>query len=209
MESLSSDRPRLGAHRPPALIAALGVATLAMAVAACSDDGGPASVAAPSVDAPAEGSTPTPTAVAVEVGEAWTRPTPGGTDRNAVYAEFTAATDDEVVGASVDSSVAGTVELHETMMDSPTGDTANSMDMDMDMNTNTAWATEGGMASMSPVAAVTLPAGETVMFEPGGYHVMLVDIATPLVEGDTVDVTFMFRDGGEVTVPVVVGDGPP
>lgn len=170
----------------------LGVALLAVGAAACSDDGS-AQPAAP----------PATADVRVEVDGAWTRPTPGGTDRNAVYAEFTSSVDDELVSASVDPAVADTVELHETKMQSMTADTATAMDM--------APTTDMGadMASMTPSTAVALPAGDTVMFEPGGYHVMLVGLTAPLDEGDTFDMTFTFRDGGDVTAPIVVGDGPP
>lgn len=174
---------------------------LAVGTAACSDDGSTQPVAAPLSAAPTGNSTPATVEVEVAVDMAWTRPTPGGTDRNAVYAEFTSSADDELVSASVDPSVAGTVELHETMMNSMTADTATDMDPSTDMDAR--------MASMTPVTAVALPAGETVTFEPGTYHVMLVSVTTPLAEGDTFDMTFTFRDGGDTTVPVKVGDGPP
>ncbi len=45
-----------------------------------------------------------------------------------------------------------------------------------------------------------LPAGEEVSLEPGGYHVMLLELKQPIAEGDTIEVTLMFENAGEVQV---------
>ena len=42
-----------------------------------------------------------------------------------------------------------------------------------------------GQMTMAPLASVPLPAGEAVLFEAGGKHIMLNDLAAPLVEGQT------------------------
>lgn len=49
-----------------------------------------------------------------------------------------------------------------------------------------------------------IPAGETVALEPGGYHIMFMELNQPLVEGETVDVTLTFENGGDVTLPLAV-----
>ena len=51
-----------------------------------------------------------------------------------------------------------------------------------------------GMAQMHAVEEVKLPAGQRVELKPGGYHVMLVDIARPLGEGDQVPLTLTIED---------------
>ena len=50
-----------------------------------------------------------------------------------------------------------------------------------------------------------IPAGETVMLKPGGYHIMFMELAGPLAEGDMTEVTLTFEKAGEVTLvmPVV------
>ena len=53
---------------------------------------------------------------------------------------------------------------------------------------------EGGMMKMRAVDKLALPAGKTVELKPGGYHVMLMDLAQPLKEGDTVPLTLTFED---------------
>lgn len=61
----------------------------------------------------------------------------------------------------------------------------------------------GGMAHMTMVDRIDLPAGATVRFEPGGYHVMCMD-PKGLAPGTTVPFTLGFSDGSRVTVPFAV-----
>jgi copper(I)-binding protein len=49
-----------------------------------------------------------------------------------------------------------------------------------------------------------IPSGHAVMLEPGGYHVMFMDLKEPLVQGAKVDVTLRFAKAGEVPVTLVV-----
>ena len=50
-----------------------------------------------------------------------------------------------------------------------------------------------------------LPAGETVMLKPGGYHLMLFELVEPMIAGAEVEVTFVFAEAGEITLTVPVG----
>jgi copper(I)-binding protein len=63
---------------------------------------------------------------------------------------------------------------------------------------------EGGMMRMRAVDKLALPAGKAVELAPGGYHVMLMDLAKPLQEGDTVPLRLTFEDkaGKRSTVEV-------
>lgn len=82
-------------------------------------------------------------------------------------------TDDALVGVEIDG--AGGADLHRSEI------------------------TDDGLSRMVDLDEVPVPAGETVVFEPGGLHVMIDD--PPALEvGDTVTVTLTFRDGGEQTV---------
>lgn len=62
---------------------------------------------------------------------------------------------------------------------------------------------------MRPVSSIALPAGETVMLMPGGYHIMLLDLVTPLEVGQTFDVTLTFANAGSKVVTVEVRDEAP
>ena len=61
-----------------------------------------------------------------------------------------------------------------------------------------------GMARMRPLAEIPIPAGATVKIEPGGMHLMLVDLGAPLVAGKPVPLTLVFRVAGRVTVDLAV-----
>jgi len=61
-----------------------------------------------------------------------------------------------------------------------------------------------GVARMQPVAGIEIPAGETVVLEPGGLHVMLMGLTAPLKEGDMVPSTFVFEQAGRIEVEFMV-----
>ena len=63
---------------------------------------------------------------------------------------------------------------------------------------------QGGMAKMRRLESVDVGPGETVVFEPGGHHIMLMGLTTPLVEGKTYPLTLRFERAGEVEVEVMV-----
>lgn len=66
-----------------------------------------------------------------------------------------------------------------------------------------------GVMMMMPLDWIAIPAADSVVFAPGGRHLMLERFATPLVIGDSVQLTFTFRSGRvvEVMAPVrLVGE---
>lgn len=62
-----------------------------------------------------------------------------------------------------------------------------------------------GMMRMEQVSAITVPAKGQVTLAPGGLHLMLFEPTAELEAGQSVALTLMFADGGQlaVTVPVV------
>lgn len=60
--------------------------------------------------------------------------------------------------------------------------------------------TMSGMASMSDVATIDVPAGGTVRFSPGGLHLMCMEPGPQLRRGTEVTVTLHFKSG--VSLPV-------
>lgn len=91
--------------------------------------------------------------------------------------------DDTLIAASSDA--AGRVEVHEMSMQ---GDVMKMRELE---------------------SGLPIPAGETVTLEPGGYHIMFMDLAAPLVEGEEAKVTLTFEKAGDVTLtmPVLARDG--
>lgn len=65
----------------------------------------------------------------------------------------------------------------------------------------------GGVMRMTPQPSVEVPAGGTVRFAPGGYHLMFVGLSKPLAPGDRLPATLSFSDGRQVHADFEVGSG--
>ncbi|NVK33955.1 MAG: copper chaperone PCu(A)C [Rhodobacteraceae bacterium] len=61
-----------------------------------------------------------------------------------------------------------------------------------------------GVARMLPLEAADIPADDTVLFEQGAMHVMLMGLSAPLHEGDMVPATLIFQHAGRVEVEFMV-----
>ena len=113
------------------------------------------------------------------VTDAWIRATPPGAVTAAAYLTIASAgAADRLVGAT--TPAADTVEIHTT-------------------------ASAVGSQRMMRVAELALPAGGRVRLEPGGQHLMLIDLKAPMVPGTKVALSLRFAEAGtvEVDVPVV------
>ncbi len=125
----------------------------------------------------------------------WARTSPAMASMGAAYMDITSSEGDQLVGVSVPASIAARAEIHEMVP----ADMDHAMDESMDDG-----EMDLGAMVMQQIMALDLPAGETVSLEPGGYHVMLIDLAEPLAEGDTFNVTLDFAEADDLTVEVVV-----
>lgn len=110
----------------------------------------------------------------------WSRATPAGAGVGAGYMvirnEGTVA--DRLVGGA--APFAGRVEIHEMAM-------------------------QEGVMRMRPLAdGLAIPAGGSVTLEPGGYHVMFMQLTEPLVEGERRRASLAFEHAGEVEVELEV-----
>ncbi len=63
---------------------------------------------------------------------------------------------------------------------------------------------QGVMRMVEVTEGFRLPAHGELIFERGGDHVMFLGLKRPLVDGETVTLTFVFADGAEYTVTVPV-----
>lgn len=194
--------------------ATAGVFVAALLLAGCGSD----SEGSSSSTTAAEKTTTTAAAAAteLELTDVWARQSPMGTTMGAIYLTITSPEDDKLVKASVPASVAADAQIHETVM--AEGDmTSTTMAGKGDM-TSTTMAGEGDMSSttmaadsgsmtMRPVDAIELPAGTMVELKPGGFHIMLIDLAAPLKVGDKVELTLTFEKAGDRTVTAEVREG--
>lgn len=115
----------------------------------------------------------------LSVEDAWARPGRAASN-SAVYFRIDNPTNraDTLLGAS--STVAGLVEIHLSMMGA-----------DETM-------------SMHPQDEVPVPGRSQVTFEPGGLHLMLVDLHRDLLEGDQFELVLHFQGAGDITLQVPV-----
>jgi hypothetical protein len=63
---------------------------------------------------------------------------------------------------------------------------------------------EGGVMKMRPVAAIDIKAKGEALLQPGGLHVMLIDLKEPMKDGEKIAITLGFDDGSskEISAPV-------
>jgi copper(I)-binding protein len=106
----------------------------------------------------------------VSVTDAWARATMPGQKVSGAYMQIRSDADARLVGAS--STVVPRVEVHEMKMD-------------------------GDVMRMREVQAIDLPQGKTVSLQPGGYHIMLMNLQKPIAAGDVIPITLVIESGGK------------
>jgi len=117
----------------------------------------------------------------IDIVDAWARPTMPGQGAGVVYLIIT---NDGAIDrlVDVDSDIAGdaTIHLSETV---------------------------DGVARMRAMTAVAIPTDVPVRFAPGGLHIMLTDLAHPLILDDQFELSLTFESSGEQRVVVEVKPG--
>jgi copper(I)-binding protein len=106
----------------------------------------------------------------VTVTDAWARATMPGQKVSGAYMTLQSDVDARLVGAS--SPAIPRVEVHEMKMD-------------------------GDVMRMREVKAIDLPRGKRVALEPGGLHIMLMNLPKPIAPGDAVPLTLTIESGGK------------
>jgi copper(I)-binding protein len=102
----------------------------------------------------------------VTIKEPWVRGTVRGQKATGAFMQLTATESATLV--SVESPVAGTVQIHEMQM-------------------------ENDVMKMRAISRLDLPAGKAIELKPGGYHVMLMDLKQPLKKGEAVPISLRFE----------------
>jgi copper(I)-binding protein len=119
---------------------------------------------------------------ALSVAHPWSRATAPTAKTGALYfiVENKGDADDRLIAVTVDPSVAAATEMHGTTMD-------------------------GDVMRMRPEPdGLPIPAHGTLILAPGGYHVMLLGLASPLAEGARIPATLVFEGAGPVAVEIAV-----
>jgi copper(I)-binding protein len=115
----------------------------------------------------------------IRVETAWARASAGEAKNGAAYMTLhnVGTGPDKLLSAA--SSVAGKVELHNHIM-------------------------VGNVAQMRPVDAIEVSPGSPTVLQPGGLHVMLLDLKAPLRAGQSFPVTLTFERAGKIEATVAV-----
>ena len=108
-------------------------------------------------------------AAQVTVSDAWVRATMPGQKTSGAYLEIQSDVDARLV--AVTSPVASRAEVHEMTMD-------------------------GDVMRMREIGALDLPRGKPVALEPGGFHIMLLNLTRPIVSGAVVPLTLVIESNG-------------
>jgi periplasmic copper chaperone A len=114
------------------------------------------------------------------ISQAWSRATPGGAKIGSGYLtiENKGSAPDRLIGGSGD--VSDKIQVHEMTMNN-------------------------GVMTMRPLEnGLTVEPGKTVKLAPGGYHLMMFDLKSPLKQGDKVPVTLEFEKAGKVKLSLDV-----
>ena len=143
---------------------------------------------------------PTP---AITVSGQWARTSPDATDMGAAYLTVNSDTDDTLVSAMVDSSVAAMAQIHEMVP------AENDMSTASTMAGSPSTMMDTSAMTMQEVDHIDIVAGTALELKPGGYHVMLMKLVKPLLTGETFKVTLTFTKAGAVVVDVPVLEDAP
>ena len=109
----------------------------------------------------------------------YVRAVPAGHSISAAYLTLSNSADTAVQLNSVQSDSAGTVELHQTRE-------------------------QDGVMRMRAAKQVEIAPGAQYHLQPGGDHLMLIDLKQPLNAGDRVNLTLSFSDGQQLQLSLPV-----
>ncbi len=109
--------------------------------------------------------------------DAWARPAVPGAPNSAAYGLLVNLTDADQMLMSAATDVAEAVELHEMAMGA------------------------GDVMQMRPIdSGILVPAGGATLLQPGGLHIMLINLTEELPAGEMIDLALTFENGAEVTL---------
>ncbi|MDD1792289.1 copper chaperone PCu(A)C [Enterovibrio makurazakiensis] len=111
---------------------------------------------------------------AIELTDPYARATPPRAPNSAAFMVIKNTGSETVSLIRAETPAARTVELHNHVMD-------------------------GGMMKMRQVDSIEVPSHDKATLEPGGFHIMLFDLSTPLKDGERLPLTLHFSNGTEVT----------
>jgi copper(I)-binding protein len=115
----------------------------------------------------------------LKVEQFWARASLSGVRNGIVYGRLADKGSTTVELMSASTPVADRVEFHEHSMDA-------------------------GVMTMRPLDGIKVAPGQVVTLQPGGMHMMLINLRQPLAAGQSFPLTLKLADGSSMTVTVSV-----
>lgn len=110
----------------------------------------------------------------LSVEDQYIRATPPNSTNSAAFMVIKNAHNKDIKLLAAGSEIAARVELHQHVM-------------------------EEGLMKMRQVEEIIIKAGGSVTLQPGGYHVMFLNLKQPLKEGQSVTLSLSFDNGQQLT----------
>ena len=155
------------------------LAALLLPLAACTGGAPDSTADGDDTDSAADGDAGPETALTVS--DPWVKA--GEEGMTSAFGTLTNDTDRDLVLIGARTEASAHVELHETTDDG-----------------------SGGMSMQEKEGGFPLAAGEQLVLEPGGHHLMLMDLTAPLLPGDEVELILEFEDDTEHPLTATVKD---
>lgn len=112
-------------------------------------------------------------AAEVVIKDAWLRESIPGTENGAGYLTLTNTGTESVTLVGASTEAARATEVHQHIL-------------------------RDGMMRMKRVPELTIEPNQSVVFQPGGYHLMLFGVKNAFRVGDSIEFTLQFSDGARV-----------
>lgn len=115
----------------------------------------------------------------IQISQSWIRPAAKGTNSAGYFSIYNGTVKaDTLIG--VESQDAENAEVHES------------------------YTTDKGLAGMRPTGVLAIPSGDSLVLEPGGYHVMLMKLEKDIASGDTLELILKFSGSSPINVSAPV-----
>src|SRR3989338_7841306 len=118
----------------------------------------------------------------IHIQDPWVQAAPPGVKVLAAYLEIKNNGKKQQVLTGVSSPAFGQIEMHRSVI-------------------------HGNMAHMEHLKELAIPPNASVVLQPGGLHLMLMDAKKLLNTGDSVPMTLTFKDGEKIAVKATVRSG--
>lgn len=115
----------------------------------------------------------------IEISNSWVRPATEGMTSGGYFSIYNGtAKSDTLIG--IDSEGVESADVHKS------------------------YTTGDGLSGMTPAGRLAIPSGDSLVLEPGGYHVMLMNLKKDIAESDTLELILEFTGASAIKVLAAV-----